>query len=47
MRPLLPSEIAVMREMAETGLDEMQAIRRIQQRRVLIRKARQDRRASR
>lgn len=35
MRPLLPNEIAVMREMAETGLDEMQAIRRIQQRRVL------------
>lgn len=35
MRPLLPSEIAVMREMAETGLGEMQAIRRIQQRRAI------------
>lgn len=47
MRPLLPSEIAVMREMAETGLDEMQAIRRIQQCRVLIRKIEKERRAAR
>lgn len=47
MRPLLPNEIAVMREMAETGLDEMQAIRRIQQRRVLIRKIEKERRAAR
>jgi len=37
MKPPLPSSAAVAREMAATGLDEMQATRRIQQRWVLTR----------
>lgn len=37
MSPPLPSDAAIAREMAATGLDQMQATRRIQQRWVLSR----------
>jgi len=35
VKPPLPSEAAIAREMKETGLDRFPAIRRIQQRRAL------------
>lgn len=35
MKPRLPSEEAIVREMREAGLDRFPAIRRIQQRQVL------------
>lgn len=47
MKRPLPSEAAIAQEMREAGLDRFPAIRRIQQRRALIRKVRQERRASR
>jgi hypothetical protein len=39
MASAVPSEFAIEREMAETGLDRLPAIRRIQQRAVLTRRA--------
>jgi hypothetical protein len=42
----LPSEDEIDREMQETGLDRMQAIRRIQQRRKLARQSNRRRRAA-
>ncbi|MFN3990023.1 MAG: hypothetical protein ACK4IS_07175 [Erythrobacter sp.] len=43
MKPRLPSEAAIAREMKETGLDRFPAIRRIQQRWVLIKQLEQRR----
>lgn len=42
----LPSEDEIAREMRETGLDRMQAIRRIQQRRELASQSSRRRRAA-
>lgn len=46
MSGFYPSEAEIAREMKETGLDRMQAIRRIQQRRVLSRQTERRRRAA-